>query len=188
MRVSGLLQCLRALGITADLRSAPHPRSFLPHVWIEAGILHATPRAAAGAVMHEAGHLAVTPSRFRPLIEPGSISEEESRLGRAYASYIREEAPACDPDHWLTRAVLQAGEQEAISWSYAAALHIGLPPERVFLYRSRNTPRQLQPYGGEGREILEQHRLGMACGIHGLHHAGMLDRRKWPQMTLWLQR
>lgn len=187
MRTKDVLRKLEELGMAVELRRRQDPACFLRGVWIEAGVLCAVAGAAAGSVLHEAGHLAITPSRFRPLIRPGSISEFGAELNRAYRSYMEGEAGQHGPDHWLTRAVLNSGEQEAISWSYAAAVQVGLPPERIFLMRRRGLALDEQPYGGNGAAILQMHRLGAAPGIHGLQHGGMTVQKQWPRMLRWMQ-
>lgn len=181
-----ILERLRALGIAIKVENTPKPDAFQPNVWIEAGELHVVvAHAIGGDVLHEAGHLAIIPSRFRHLVEPSSAESE--RLLEAYTAYVNsDEAIRLGPDHWLQRAIIQAGECEAIAWSYAAAVKIGYPTRDVFVYRRRRFP-GVAPFGGKGEDVWHQVRTGCYFGVHGLHHANMCDRRRWPEMKKWLQ-
>src|SRR5215470_17845326 len=58
-----------------------------------------------GDLLHEAGHIAVTPAALRPVLS-GAL-----------------ESPVEAP---------HAGEVEATAWAYAAAVHLGLPPAALF--------------------------------------------------------
>lgn len=190
---------VRTLGLPVTLADTPHPRAFLPGVWIERGELRVCGWSAhPGDVLHEAGHLAIVPSRFRPLTEPGPLLDDGARLCAAITQYATsEEAFRLGPDHWLMRACMQCGEQEAIAWSYAAALHIGLPPEALFLHRYPGVPDKDQPFGGEGGDVLACLRCDTFAGINGLQHGGMCLRRPrpgsaapeplWPRMLKWTQ-
>lgn len=83
------------------------PDSFLPGVRVERGALVFDPAQLRwpGDLLHEAGHIAVTPASLR--------GQLDDRLqGEALAPY--------------------ASEVEAIAWSYAAVAHLGLDPAVLF--------------------------------------------------------
>lgn len=194
-----VLDGIRALGVPVRTYDAPHPRAILPGVWIESGILGVCPWAVMpGDILHEAGHLAVWPSRFRHLIGPGSIDEVDMPHARAVLEYMTSrEAFSLGVDHWLFRALLQSGEDEANAWSYAAALAVDLPPEQVFMHRyPGDVPHRHQPYQGEGESVMWGLVRGSSLGINGLQAAGMCRIRNfpgqdpvplWPKMIRWMQ-
>lgn len=102
-----------------------------------------------GSVLHEAGHLAIVPARFREYVRPASVESPEFLA--AVDAYMRsKECFDNGPDHSLIRGLIQAGDCEASAWSYAAAHEIGLDTRRTFDYRyPGNVPKEHQPYDGE---------------------------------------
>lgn len=101
-----ILAFLRDIGIPAragDVRAD----AFLPAVRIESGGLVIDPLNLRwpGDLLHEAGHIAVTPPALR------------AALGGALD---------------VGEAAAHGGEVEAIAWSWAALTHLGLAPELLF--------------------------------------------------------
>ncbi len=97
---------LNAIGIATQC--APVPTDcFLPGVEICAGGLKydANQMLAVSDLLHEAGHIAVTPKAHRALL--GGQLEPAEQLPHG-------------------------GEVEAIAWSFAAAQHLGMPLEELF--------------------------------------------------------
>lgn len=195
--VEKVASALRTLGIQVERQDIPDPRAFVPGVWLDRGVLYYSPALAQpGDMFHEAGHMAVVPSRFRPLIRPGSIFEDDCPVAAAVEEYLDSpEAQALAPDHWMSRACLNSGEQETIAWSYAAALEVGFPTREVFEFRYPGLPRAKQPYQGEGKSVHVALVAGCAPGIHGLQHSGMCRIKPypasscplWPKMIRWVQ-
>ena len=101
-----IIEFLRSIGLVVHEKLLP-AQTFLPGVRIDAGTLmvdHAQLRWP-GDLLHEAGHLAVTPAALR---------------ARQY--------DAVEPDP----ALAHAGEVEATAWAWAALVHLGLDPEVLF--------------------------------------------------------
>ncbi|OGU22507.1 MAG: hypothetical protein A2580_08965 [Hydrogenophilales bacterium RIFOXYD1_FULL_62_11] len=149
--------------------------SFALGVSIHNGTLLVAPEAQPSCVLHEAGHLAVTPACFRPLLD--------GNLYRSFRSIEREMVRLnLEPEHPLVTAVINSSDPEATAWAWAAGVHLGLNPELII---------QDVDYDGEGADV----RLGLQhnayCGIHGLAHGGMclLPRRPggFPTLKYWLQ-
>jgi hypothetical protein len=69
-------------------------------------------------------------------------------------------------------------EMAAIAWSYAAALHLGLPPDVVFHQAG---------YGGGSRALIENFGSGRCVGVPFLKWIG-LTGEAYPEMTRWLRR
>jgi hypothetical protein len=96
---------LRGIGIVVREAGLDDP-SFLPGVAIVAGelVFDRARLTWPGDLLHEAGHIAVTPAAQRALL-PGLLDGPPVAFG---------------------------GEVEATAWAYAATLAIGLPPEVLF--------------------------------------------------------
>lgn len=179
---------LRDLGVDIEFHDRPHPSSFAPGVWLEGGKVHVCSWAAQpGDVLHESGHWAIVPSRFRPIIEPGNV-ESPAFIEAVSAYTMSDEAWKQGPDHWLMRALLQMGDCEAQAWSYAAAYRIGFDPKEAFCFRYEGVPEDRQPYGGEGEDVWHGLSMGGHFGINGMQAAGMCTKRDWPNMLRWVQR
>lgn len=78
-------------------------------------------------------------------------------------------------------------EIQAIAWSYAAALHLGLDPAVVF---------HEDGYRGHARGLLQGFSLGVYIGVGDLQEAGMtampgdaerLGMAAYPQISRWVR-
>jgi hypothetical protein len=150
---------------------------FLPGIFIKEGeiLVSAEDDDLAGDMLHEGGHLAVTPSIFRD-----KITGDIESVGSIYDQILAEDR---DHDDALIRAILQSGEGEAIAWSFAAARAAGVDTRLPFWHFA----------GNDGEEVHSMLAAGCHCGIHGLAAAGMTEiprlRRQhaFPEMKRWLQ-
>jgi hypothetical protein len=97
---------LMTIGISIDSRQI-EKETFLPGILIENGaiLIDESKVEFPGDILHEAGHLAVSPGDLRK-----KLSDEVF-------------LPETEPD------TIEAG---AIAWSYAAALYLGIDPRIVF--------------------------------------------------------
>lgn len=170
---------LRDIGIPCVVQ--PGARGFLEGVRIVHGGLQLSPAVHLGDALHEAGHLAVLPGRFRALAN-GNI-DDVTRL-------MLDTVDFSNPDVGEARAAMQAGEAEATAWAWAAGEHLGLKPGEVI--RNRD-------YSGGGRGIRVQLQARAYLGINGLASAGFcvtrpgyLEKAKglpaYPRLAMWLQR
>jgi hypothetical protein len=136
--------------------------SFLPAVRIEGGGLVYDPQRLRwpADLLHEAGHIAVTPPARRAALD-GALEDAEA-------------APF-------------GGEIEAIAWSWAAALHLGLAPEELF---------HADGYKGQSAGLLMSFSFGVCPGAFGLAQAGMTavgeaaraaGLAAYPAMSSWLR-
>ena len=178
---------LVAMGIDLEMHEHSNPNALVPGVWLDAGKVHVCPWSAhLGDILHETGHWAIIPSRFRPLITPGNL--EKLEFFEAIETYIKsKEAFDRGPDHWLIRAIIQMGDHEAQAWSFAAAIELGLNTREIFCHRYPGVPDEHQPFQGEGEQEWACLRIGQHAGIHGLQAAGMCRVRDWPKMIRWVQ-
>ncbi len=97
---------LNEIGIDTQAANLPGD-CFLPGVEISGGTIKfdAKQLLAVSDLLHEAGHLAVTPKAHRAQMG-GQLSPEQQ--------------------------LLHGGEVEAIAWSFAAAQHLGMPLDELF--------------------------------------------------------
>lgn len=177
--LSRVVAFLRQIGLTVRLVASVPSDSFMPGVRIRAGGLDVTPTAAVSDVLHEAGHLAVLPARFRSQAEDDVDAVIEGMLNTLMAEE--------EPDSPRMVAAIQAGENEATAWAWAAGQALGLPAEQII---------QDEDYQHEGRVIRQLLALGQHAGINGLARGGFAVRRGlftapeaacYPQLNFWLQ-
>lgn len=170
---------VRTLGIPIELTYERPMGSFLAGAWIHLGTVYINPDIALlGDVFHEAGHLAVTPSRFRHWWRKWgmNLDDPDSPLSHAIEERFQQDF---DPDDLEIRALMQMGECEAIAWEYAAIVELGFCAEHAFSHPSR--------FQGQGRDVLDQLRGNGHFGINGLQAAKMTTVRTYPRMIRWLQ-
>ena len=187
-RLPEVIKGLQRLGLPVVFASYIKPRqiTFLPGVWIKKGTLFVQATAHPSDVLHEAGHLAIIPSRFRKFATGNVNTAPQSLLRKAYDAYLSsEEHFAGGPDNQLYRSIVNSDEQAAIAWSYAAALEIKYDTHDLFVY---TTSAKRVPYGEDGEYIYEDLSCNHHPGIHALHHSGMIESvMSFPTLTRWLQ-
>lgn len=147
---------------------------------IDAGELLVSPVAQVSSLLHEAGHLAAIPGRFRHLAE--------GRLSAVFRA-IADQTDWSDPDGPEAVAAVQCADPEATAWAWAAGQHLGLAGRDISDHGD---------YEGDGRFM----RLGLAgnayAGINGLARAGWCVVRAgklevlrslpaYPRLVRWLQ-
>lgn len=168
------IQFVRRIGIPVHVLPAV-TTGFLPHVAIVSGELNVGHACQASDLLHEAGHLALIPGRFRRDMN-GDLSDGFTAMFKALDSL------ALPPDEPLNRAALQCSDPEATAWAWAAGTALGLPPETIITDDA---------YDGEGASIRQMLSMRLYLGIHGLIHAGLcLSPRNpggFPALTRWLQ-
>lgn len=152
---------LREIGIPVRFETLSDAE-FLPGVRIVGAGLWVDPASmmAASDVLHEAGHIAVTPSAQRELLAGMLAPELHFQWG---------------------------GEVEAIAWSFAAAVHLGMPLNELF---------HPLGYRGNASGLALNFSLGVYPGAHGLNCAGMAlspqqaaaqGGRAYPALLRWLR-
>ncbi|MBW8683330.1 hypothetical protein [Chitinophaga rhizophila] len=97
---------LNDIGIQTSYRTIDH-ESFLPGLLIENGsiVIDKEVLQYPGDILHEAGHIAVVPSKERKHLTEGAIIKRRNR---------------------------EAEEVMAIAWSYAACIYLKIDPSYVF--------------------------------------------------------
>ena len=136
--------------------------TFLPGIQIENGklLVDEDKLAHPGDLLHEAGHLALAASDVR--------------------SHLCGEVVLPD-------VLMESIEAQAMAWSYAAVLHLGLDPQVVFHEGGHR---------GASKGLLRNFELGAYIGVYGLQDAGLtavgekakaLAVEPYPRMYKWLR-
>lgn len=150
-----MLDFVADIGLVWEQATLDEP-TLLPGLAIRDGrlLVDVARLAYPGDILHEAGHLAVTPAAERPALGP-------ARLGDAGL------------------------EMAAIAWSYAACVHLEIPPETVFHEHG---------YKGGAAQILATLQSGGMIGQPLLDWMGMTRFGRgaegpgtFPQMLRWLR-
>jgi len=178
------IEFVRSIGIPVSTTDSEEVASaFVPYCRVKGGGLMVNPeKVFPGDIIHEAGHIAVIPSRFRP-----SASGTFGKSLREMKDYMDANANAIGrfPEDPTLRGIMQSGEAEATAWQYAAAQHIGLPDEWLFPPGS---------FEGNGEENLMRLKANSYMGINGLQAAGWTKVREisrlelptFPKLAFWL--
>lgn len=179
---------VRSIGIGVEFGPGAQD-GFLPGVNIHKGVIHVDPDTLVGSgdVLHEAGHIAILPRRFHD----GLGRDLEADTHRLIAEEVGPGIPA-DP---ILAVPCEQGEFMAQAWSYAAALHIGLPPACIFF------PGSYKHHDYEGQHPMERWiESGTHYGLQALARVNMTGYSglfammmgsnglpPFPVMTRWVQ-
>ena len=136
--------------------------TFLPGILVENGklLVDESKLTYPGDLLHEAGHLAVAPASVRPTLSGEVV---------------------------LPNVAMEPVEVQAMAWSYAAILHLGLDPAIVF---------HADGYRGDSQKLLLNFNVGAYIGVSGLQDAGLtvtgekakeLGVSPFPHMVKWLR-
>ncbi len=150
-------------GIDIEVVETPlDVETFIPGIYIEQGKLLVDERKLLypGDLLHEAGHIAMIPSHLR-LYATGNVGQV-GEIGNSY-------------------------EIEAIAWSWAAVIALGIDPEMLFHNKG---------YKGGAQALLYNFQMGVYFGITGIeeagiaysiHKAGELGVEPFPIVQKWLR-
>ena len=115
-------------------------------------------------------------------VDHGALVVDESRL--TYVGDLLHEAghlavvPATDRRELTANVGSDGGnEMAALAWSYAAARHLGLPPEVVF---------HEDGYRGGATALIENFETGHYIGVPILVWRGLTTTEAYPSMERWL--
>lgn len=151
-----ILDFLKAIGIVVK-EGAISDKSFLPGILIKNGelIIDTHQLQYPGDILHEAGHIAIAPPADRVILNDNVTANRPGTEGE---------------------------EMCVLLWSYAACLHLSIPPEFVF---------HAEGYKGESEWLLTNFRSGTYIGLPLLVWMGMASnpdgQNGFPQMRKWLR-
>ena len=168
---------LNDIGIPTSI--VPYAKGFIDEVEIQDGQLLVTQNGKASNILHEAGHLAIVPSRFRSYLN-GNISHGITRAFNEIESF---EGYAESSEY---RKLLQTGDVEATAWAWAAGKYLNLPEDEII---------RDSEYGGTGDEVRLCLSMRAYAGINGLANADFCNIRirvpdmpVYPNLAFWLQK
>lgn len=185
-----MIQFLRGIGIGVEVSAEGAAGGFLPGVNIHAGVIHLDPETLVGSgdLLHEAGHIAILPRRFRAKLNRDLNADMKAAIE------AEQGGPGIPADPVLAQPYT-TDEMMAQAWSYAAALHIGVPPDSIFFpgaYKHHDYqgvhPMQAWIESGThlGLDALAQAGMTGFAGIFSLlYPSNGLD--PFPQMAKWVQ-
>lgn len=163
-------------------------RPFLPRVWIKNGIVYYDKWTHPGNLLHDLGHIAITPGWLRPHLSGDLAWEQSPKLIDLVESICDSgaEIGSTKSQNWFS--LINGDEQAAIAWSFVAAQAAGvddfLPFEVGFDNHESST----------GEELYESLSISAAsngcyhAGIASLYHAGMLkSKAAFPTLSKWVQ-
>jgi hypothetical protein len=159
--LDAILTFLHEIELPVSEGSVP-PHSFLPGLCVSRGTMVFDRSALRwpGDLLHEAGHVAVTPSSLRTGLDD-----------------------ALD----FAGAVPHAGEVEATAWAYAAIVHLRLPPSILFHeggYRGHSAGLIMSYSHGVYPGAFGLAQAGMTLVGREAQLAGVAP---YPRMTRWLR-
>jgi hypothetical protein len=154
-------------------------KPFNDGVWLDGDLVVYDPNVAhPGDLLHEAGHLAILPSCIRTHVKPGDL--EKFTLPQI-TKYMQDHPDAmAHPEDPVALACMNAGDLEAIAWSYAAAVDAKVDPGLVCengFSDDESGPTTLMLLKNKGY-----------FGVSGLRMAGFVNwTRDFPKLKFWRQ-
>ena len=172
-----VMDFLNEVGLPVSV--VPGATGFVEDIVLVEGTVKVDPKCLPSVMLHEAGHLAVMPSRFRHLMSGNLYKSMREIFAIAEISYM-------DPDDPITRALLQTSDPEVTAWAWALGKHLGIPEKLIILDSE---------YDNTGKEIRLQIQASCYPGINGLSHGGFCVPRAnpyrplpvYPELAFWLQ-
>ncbi|EAZ80518.1 hypothetical protein [Algoriphagus machipongonensis] len=147
-----ILSFLKEIGIPT-VSSTLDDSTFLPGLKIDKGTLFYDPEKLKypGDLLHEAGHIAL-------------MTKEEKET---IAGNVKEFRPPG-----------QDNEMGVMCWTYAALVHLGLPPEVVF---------HPDGYKGDSEMLIMEYTNGQYRGLPLLVWMELCDYETFPKMKKWIR-
>lgn len=172
-----IVSWLNSIGLKVIVGEPPeYVERFLPDVVVFNGEIYVTQETKICNLLHDAGHVAVTPAEFRSVLT-GDLSLEENEQSRLILENKYFNLVSGQDE--LFR-LIHGGEQAAIAWSYAAGFVNNLNADIIF-------PKDLADIENAFR-MSHNNTLAAHPGIAELYHSGMIESKAaFPKMKRWLQ-
>ncbi|WP_156992461.1 hypothetical protein [Paraburkholderia oxyphila] len=146
---------------------------------VDRGTLAIDPACRISTMFHEAGHLAITPRRFRPWMHGNLHAGQRKMLETVDEAGLHPNDPLC-------RAVIPCSDPEATMRAWTAGVALGLPSEEIV---------RDDECGGEGEAVRLLLQMRACIGVYGLvHDAASCEIRArngtaaaWPHLHCWTQ-
>ncbi len=166
---------LRDIGLKVETK--PNAGGFFPGIEIAEGILLVDPKCVISDLLHEAGHVAITPGCFRHLLG-GNLDEAFQRVFEELARL------GVMPEEPLYRAVMQCSDPEATAWAWAAGVKLGLAGDSVIPDGDYDGDEACLRFLLKNRKYLGIHGLA-AAGFCSVNRIGGFD--PFPTLAFWTQ-
>jgi hypothetical protein len=172
-----VMNFLNEVGLPVSV--VPGATGFVKNIVLVEGTVQVDPKCLPSTMLHEAGHLAVIPSRYRHMMSGNLYKSMRQIFEIAEMNYM-------DPYDPLTRALLQTGDPEVTAWAWAVGKHLGIPEKLIILDNQ---------YENAGKAIRTQLQTRCYIGMNGLSHGGFCVTRAtpnkplpvYPELAFWLQ-
>ena len=168
--------------------SEVHNHSFLPNLWVLKGIVYYNNRTHPGNLLHDLGHLAVTPSWLRLHLSENLDWKQSLELVELVESKCDATAEKGSTLLQNWNALIHGDEQAAIAWSFVAAQASGVDDFLPFETGFDN------PESATGEELHDSLSMSAATnrcfheGIICLFHSRMLrSKADFPKLIKWVQ-
>jgi hypothetical protein len=177
-----VLHFLRGIGIPCLVDARTRTLGgFLNDVRIDSGGLIVKSDALVSNALHEAGHLAVLPGKYRRM-----ASDDVDEV----AKFMLDETANEPPDSPLSIATMQCGDVESTAWAWAAGVYLGVAPQDIIRH---------EQYGRTGVQLRYSLAAHAYIGINGLSRAGfcvvrpgVLEKHRglpaYPKLAMWVQK
>lgn len=163
-------------------------RPFLPRVWIKNGIVYFDKWTHPSNLLHDLGHIAVTPSWLRPHLSGSLNWEPIPELVKLVESKCDATAEKGSELLQNWNILIHGDEQAAIAWTFVAAQAAGVDDFLPFEIGFDN------PESSTDEELYESLSISAAsngcyhAGIASLYHGGMLkSKTAFPKLSKWIQ-
>jgi hypothetical protein len=163
-------------------------RPFLPRVWIKNGIVYYDKWTHPGNLLHDLGHIAVTPSWLRLHLSGNLDWSQSPELIELVNSKCDAGAEKGSSKLQNENALIHGDEQAAIAWSFVAAQAADVDDFLPFEIGFDN------PKSTTGEELHKSLSISSLtngvyhAGIASLYHGGMLkNKTDFPKLTKWVQ-
>jgi hypothetical protein len=186
-----VINWLNSIGISVkpiqQLASELHQQAHIDNIWIYEGEIYINDKTHCGDLLHEAGHLATTPTELRCLLS-GNLEIELFEFQEILLPYEQKllQTGVEDP---VLRAILEMGETATIAWSFAAADHLSIDTFLPFENGFENEKGEPDGLGlWQSLEISRLQRISFYPGINSLFHSKMLKNyQDFPHLDKWVQ-
>lgn len=171
------IKFLNQIGIETSIKEGT--TGFVKNVEIREGKLFVDPSCSISSLLHEAGHVALLPVRFR-----GKASGDMKYIMKD----MQENIKCSIPEMPEGRAALQYDDCATTAWAWAVGKHLKIPEEKIILD---------EEYQNTGEEMRIRLKFNSYFGISGLAAAGFCVTHErhskyknlplYPKLKFWTQ-
>lgn len=167
----------------SELNSSKNIPSFLENIKIFEGKIYINQKTHPGDLLHDAGHVATTPSFLRSYLS-GNLDINDNTFDELFKSKLIDYSNS-ESDEWT--AFMNCGETAAIAWSFAATIEIG-ELNRALIFENWSLTNEEKEALYSGLELSCSSRQSFYLGVNSLLHGKMLNKyENFPKLKRWIQ-